>query len=338
MSEFDPDPIVPPEWAPRNALWTAWPSHADLWEGNLAPARREVASMIAALAEGERVRVLASGAEAVASARAALPANVDVLDIPFGDIWLRDTGPIFAVADGAPVALGFRFNGWGGKYQLDGDAHVAAHIATEAGVPFVGLPFVLEGGAIEMDGEGTLLTTRQCLLNPNRNPGWTEREAEETLGAALGVRKVLWLDEGLANDHTDGHIDNLARFVAPGVVVCQSPWNKPGRSDPNAAVLDRIARDLEAMTDAEGRRLQVVRIPGPGLVEGEDGRALPASHMNFLFGVKTVIVPIYSDAADDAMRALAPLFPDRRLIALSSNAILTGGGSFHCITQQEPEM
>jgi agmatine deiminase len=326
------EPFVPPEWAPRRALWTAWPSHADLWLDNLEPARAEVGAMIAALAPGERVRVLAHGAEAVSSARAALPANVDVLDIPFGDIWLRDTGPIFVDTDEGRMALGFRFNGWGGKYVLEGDADVGHAIASAAGVPFIGLPFVLEGGAIEMDGEGTVLTTRQCLLNPNRNGDWSERDAEDALSAALGARKVLWLDEGLAHDHTDGHIDNLARFVAPGVVVCQSPW----KNDPNAGVLDRIARALEGMTDAEGRRLEVVRVPGPGLVPDEDGKAMPASHMNFIIGEKAVVVPIYSDAGDDAVKALAPLFRDRRVVGLSSNAILSGGGSFHCITQQEP--
>jgi agmatine deiminase len=291
---------------------------------------------IEALATGERVRVLAHGPEAVASARAALSPGVEVLDIPFGDIWLRDTGPLFLEADGERMALGFRFNGWGGKYDLEGDADVAGAIATVAGVPFVPLPFVLEGGAIEMDGEGTLLSTRQCLLNPNRNAGWSQAVAEDVLRDALGVRRVLWLEEGLANDHTDGHIDNLARFVAPGVVVCQSPWTYNGRPDPNAAVLDSIARQLEAMTDAEGRKLRVVRIPSPGFIEGDDGQAMPASHMNFIIGERTVVVPIYSDSGDDALRGLAPLFPDRRLIAISANELLSGGGSFHCITQQEP--
>ena len=143
---------------------------------------------------------------------------------------------------------------------------------------------------------------------------------------------MLWLDEGLANDHTDGHIDNLARFVAPGVVVCQAPYKK----DPNAAVLDRIYEALMQMTDAQGRRLRVHRMPSPGLVLGDDDEAIPASHMNFIIGVKTVVVPIYSDSADEAVRALAPLFPGRKVVGLSSNAILTGGGSFHCITQQEP--
>ncbi|KAF0182275.1 MAG: agmatine deiminase [Alphaproteobacteria bacterium] len=320
-----------PEWAPRRALWTAWPSAADLWEGDLEPARDEVAAMVKALAPGERVRVLASGPEAVASAVGRV-GTAKVIEAKFGDIWLRDTGPIFARDKRKAVALGFQFNGWGGKYQLDGDANLAERVAAEARVEFRPNPFVLEGGAIEMDGEGTLLTTRQCLLNPNRNADWDEAKAEAALKEALGVEKVLWLDEGLANDHTDGHIDNLARFVAPGVIVCQAPYKK----DPNAAVLDRIFEALTQMTDAKGRRLRVHRIPSPGLVLGEDDEAIPASHMNFIIGVKTVVVPIYSDSADEAVRALAPLFPGRKVVGLSSNAILTGGGSFHCITQQEP--
>jgi agmatine deiminase len=147
------------------------------------------------------------------------------------------------------------------------------------------------------------------------------------------VTKVLWLDEGLLNDHTDGHIDNLVRFVAPGRVVCQAP---AGREDPNHDVLEEIALSLAAMSDAQGRKLDVVRIPSPGVVEDEDGDAVPASHMNFIIGNATVVVPIYSGTGDDAVNALGSLFPDRKVLGLSSHAILTGGGSFHCITQQEP--
>lgn len=322
---------VPAEWAPRKALWTAWPSAADLWEDDLEPAREEVAAMVRAFALGERVRVLASGPEAAASAVGRV-GTAKVIEAKFGDIWLRDTGPIFAREKKKPVALGFQFNGWGCKYKLDGDADIGARIAEEAGVPYRPHHFVLEGGGIEMDGEGTLLTTRQCLLNANRNADWTEDKAEAALADALGVKKVLWLDEGLANDHTDGHVDNLARFVAPGVVVCQSAYKK----DANAKVLDRIYEQLSEMTDAKGRRLTVHRVPSPGLVLGEDDEPIPASHMNFIIGAKTVVVPIYSDSADEVVRALAAFFPGRKVVGLSSHAILTGGGSFHCITQQEP--
>lgn len=323
----------PPEWAPHKAIWTGWPSAADLWGEDLEPARAEVAAMVHALADGgrgDRVRVLAFGKEAEASARLALGKSAEVAAGAFGDIWFRDTGPLFAGGGGAH---GFRFNGWGGKYQLPHDEEVGARIALMAGAGYKRHDFILEGGAIEMDGEGALLTTRQCLLNPNRNPHWTEAAAEKHLKQALGVEKVLWLDEGLLNDHTDGHIDNLVRFVGPGRVVCQAPW---GKDDPNADVLEEIALSLKAMTDARGRRLEVFRIPSPGAVLDEDGDAVPASHMNFVIGNSVVVVPIYSGSGDDAVNALAPLFPTRRVVGLSSHAILSGGGSFHCITQQEP--
>ncbi|MGE0742149.1 MAG: agmatine deiminase family protein [Hyphomonadaceae bacterium] len=324
---------IPAEWAPHKAIWTAWPSAADLWGADLEPARAEVAAMIHALADGgagDRVRVLAHGREAEATAKLALGKSAEVLAGAFGDIWFRDTGPIFT-ADGR--AIGFKFNGWGGKYQLPHDEEVGARVALLAKAEFKLNDFILEGGAIEMDGEGTLITTRQCLLNPNRNAHWTEAAAEVELKRALGLEKVLWLDEGLENDHTDGHIDNLARFVAPGVVVCQAPF---GRDDPNGDVLEEIALSLAAMKDARGRKLDVVRIPSPGVVTDEDGDAVPASHMNFIIGNSTVVVPIYSGSGDDAVNALAPLFPSRKVVGLSSHAILTGGGSFHCITQQEP--
>lgn len=326
-------PPIPPEWAPHRAIWTAWPSAADLWLENLAPARAEVGAMIRALADGgrgDRLRVLANGPEAVASARAALGEAAEVIDAPFGDIWLRDTGPIF---DGGGGAVAFTFNGWGGKYVLPDDDRVADLVAARAGVRLVRHPFVLEGGAVEMDGRGTLITTRQCLLHPNRNAGWTEAIAEDALARALGARKVIWLGDGLLNDHTDGHVDNVARFVAPGRVVCQAP---SGDDDPNVEALDAIARALGAATDVDGRALEVIRIPSPGLVTDEDGEPIPASHMNFLIGETTVVVPTYSAHGEAAVRALAPLFPDRRVIGLPSTAILTGGGSFHCITQQEP--
>lgn len=321
---------IPPEWAPHKALWTAWPSAADLWGEDLDPARAEVAAMIRALAAGgERVRVLAHGREAEAAAKLALGKSAEVLAGAFGDIWLRDTGPIFT-GDGSAHA--FRFNGWGGKYVLPHDGEVAAQIAAYAGVTLVRHDFVLEGGAIELDGEGTLITTRQCVLNPNRNTGWDEATAEAALKGALGVEKVLWLGDGLMNDHTDGHVDNIARFIGPGRVVCQAPY----KDDANAAVLDEIARTLEGMSDAQGRKLEVIRIPSPGFVPDEDGDAVPASHMNFIIGNGAVVVPIYSDSGDDAVKALAELFPGRTVTGHSSHAILTGGGSFHCITQQEP--
>ncbi len=324
---------IPPDWAARAALWTAWPSDAGLWEDNLAPARAEVAALVRALqAGGERVMVLAAHEEAAASAQAGLGGAGEVLIEPFGDIWLRDTGPIFARAGDEAVALSFRFNGWGGKYVLDHDDRVAAAIARRAGARLIAHDFVLEGGAIELDGEGALLTTRQCLLNPNRNPGWTEAAAESVLRAALGVETILWLDEGLANDHTDGHVDNLARFIAPGIVVCQTPV----ADDPNADVLEEIALTLAAMRDAHGRQLDVRRIPSPGRVLSMEGEVMAASHMNFVIGARVIALPIYNERGAAAAEALGALFPNHGIAALTSNAILTGGGSFHCITREQP--
>ncbi|MBX7249788.1 MAG: agmatine deiminase family protein [Caulobacteraceae bacterium] len=331
--------IVPAEWAPHRAMWLGWPSHADLWAEDLAPAREEVAALARALAGpgGERVRLLAHGADAEQAARALLGdvAGVEIVPGRFGDIWLRDTGPIFAREGGGDVAVGFRFNGWGGKYELPHDDEVAAQIAAGAGVRLAPVDAVMEGGALDHDGFGTVLTTRQCLLNPNRNDGWTEAAAERVLQGALGARKVLWLGDGLKNDHTDGHVDNLARFVAPGVVACPVSW---GKTDPNAAVYDATARALSEMTDARGERLRVVRIPSPGRLVNDDGEVVPASHMNFLIANRAVIVPTYDDIAAGrlAVEAVQAALPDRKAIGLPSRAILTGGGSFHCITQQEP--
>jgi agmatine deiminase len=328
---------VSAEWSPHQAMWLGFPSHEDLWGDDLGPAQAETAALARALAGPgqERVRLLVCGDAAETAARALLDGAVEIVRGQFGDIWLRDTGPIFVARDGAFAAQSFAFNGWGGKYVLDGDAGVAEQIAAAAGAPLASEPFVLEGGAIDHDGLGTVLTTRQCLLNPNRNPGWTEIEAEAALTRSLGARAVLWLGDGLANDHTDGHVDNLARFVAPGVVACPVA---SGRSDPNAAVYDETARLLAGMHDAHGAALTVARVASPGLIEGENGEAAPASHMNFIIANGAVIAPTYEARASSlALDTLRSLFPERAVIGLPSRALLTGGGSFHCISREEPE-
>ncbi|MDP3855013.1 agmatine deiminase family protein [Phenylobacterium sp.] len=331
--------LVPAEWAPHRAMWLGFPSHADLWEEDLPAAQAEVAALARALAGpgGERVRLLTGSNAGEAEARRLLGdvAEIEIVPGRFGDIWLRDTGPIFARGSDGDSARGFRFNGWGGSYELEHDDEVAGQIAAASGVPLTEHDFILEGGAVDHDGAGTVLTTGQCVLNPNRNPGWTEAAAEAAFAQALGARKVLWLGEGLANDHTDGHVDNLARFVAPGVVVCPVAF---GRGDVNVEAYDDAARRLAAMTDADGRPLKVVRIPSPGWIESHEGGAAPASHMNFIIANGAVIMPTYGEgrATDFALEALKSVFPDRQVVGLPSGAILTGGGSFHCITQQEP--
>lgn len=328
---------VPAEWDRHKAMWVGFPSHAELWQDDLSVAQTEVADLARALAGpgAEHVKLLVCGDEAEQTARMMLGdvAGIEIISGRFGDIWLRDTGPIFVKANGEDAAAGFQFNGWGGKYVYPDDDTVAGQLAEHAAVPLVRNPFILEGGALDHDGEGTIVTTRQCLLNPNRNTGWSEADAETALGQALGAKKVLWLGDGLVNDHTDGHVDNLARFISPGVIACPVAV---GRDDPNARAYDAAAAALGAMTDARGERLTVMRIPSPGRIE-VDKTIIPASHMNFLIANKAIIVPQYGGSAGQlAVMALEALFPGRTIVPLASNAILTGGGSFHCISQQEP--
>lgn len=328
-------------------MWIGWPSAADLWLDNLDPARAEVAALIEAIAfpEGERVELLARGEEARSAAEAMRqrlpdPERLRIHEAPIGDIWLRDTGPIFALSEtGEPVASAFRFNGWGGKYELPEDDRIADIIAGLANVRLRRFDdFVGEGGALEVDGEGTVITTRQCLLNPNRNPGLSEADIEGILKAAIGAEKVIWLDEGLFGDHTDGHVDNLARFVAPGKVVCMRPC---GDNDPNREVLDVILRRLAQETDAAGRRLEVIEIPSPGLCL-IDGEPVPASHMNFYIANNALVMPTYERlsgdpaSGDEALAILESAVDRRHFHAIGSSHLLTGGGSFHCISQQQP--
>jgi len=328
---------VPAEWAPQKAIWTAWPADANEWNGDLEAPRRDVAALVRELARANTVRMLVNGPEAMASAQAALGTTAELVPARYGDIWLRDTGPVFARGADGNVALRFETNSWGGKYDLPDDATVGDEIARAAEMPVRRFDFVLEGGAVDHDGEGTILTTRQTLLNPNRN-GWTKEQAEAALARAFDARKVIWIDEGLKNDHTDGHIDNIARFIAPGRVACQAPT---GTDDPNAETLEAIARTLKSATDAAGRKLEVVRVPGVGLYRNTVGDIAPASHMNFVIANEIVVVPVYGTPTQEAaLEGLQAVFTDRKVIGVSSKGLLgfgeAGGGSFHCITQQEP--
>lgn len=328
MSKTTQPACIPAEWSPHAAIWTAWPSHEDLWLDDLPGARAEVAAMVHALASGDRIKILACGDEAIASAAMELGDSAEIIPADFGDIWLRDTGPIFARTDNGTVALRFRTNGWGGKYDLPNDDTVGDAVAATAGTSVQRFDFVLEGGALEHNGAGTVLTTRQCVLNPNRNPGWTQARAEQQLKDALHAERILWLDDGLLNDHTDGHIDNLARFVAADAVVCPTA---SGADDPNAELYAVVADALRNMG------LTVHGVPSPGRVCNADGEVVPASHMNFIIGNQTVLVPTYDDVLGEAaVAALEPLFPGRAVVGLPSTHLLTGGGSFHCITQQQP--
>jgi agmatine deiminase len=323
----------PAEWAPHSHVWTAWPSDPDMWLHDLEPARAELAAFIRAIDDegrGEAIELLAATEEAVASAqRATEGTRTRVRLARFGDIWLRDTGPIFTVGDGRMTGMDFGFNGWGGKYEMDGDNELATVIARLADVPIRRASWVLEGGAVDVDGTGLAVLTEQCVLNPNRNTGFTRAEVETRLGDDLGIDNVLWLGDGMLNDHTDGHVDNLARFVGEGVLALPEP---AGEDDPNAAVF----RDARARAIAFG--VEVVPVPSVGRFE-LDGEIVPASYMNFYIANNAVIVPTYGAPNDDAaVRTIGGYFPGRRAIGLRANHILTGGGSFHCITQQQPAL
>jgi agmatine deiminase len=318
-----------PEWAPHEAVWIGFPSDPELWLADLKAAEREVAAFAAAVhagGKGEEVWLVAAHEDAAAVARDLAPFAKVIVE-PFGDIWLRDTGPIVLGSGKQRRAAGFGFNGWGGKYELDGDQDIGERLAAAAGLPFSNAHWVLEGGAIDQDGSGTVLTTEQCLLNPNRNPGLEREEIEQRLGRDLGFERVVWLGSGLLNDHTDGHIDNIARFVAPGRVAIPTPAN----DDPNEAVFRDAAKRVRAA------KLDLVNLPSPGLIESDEGDISPASYMNFYIGNAAVVVPQYGVANDRAaVTVVQALFPDRQAIGLRADHVLTGGGSFHCISQQIP--
>jgi len=333
---------MPAEWEAHQGCWLAWPCAEDLWNEDLGAAQRSIAALCRAIASApphelpEIPNLLVPNPHCETEARRALqgvPARFHRAD--YGDIWLRDTGPLFVRRDdGKLAAATFRFNGWGGKYLLPGDDSVARAVSHLSRIPPVYHDWVLEGGSVEVDGQGTCLTTRQCLLNPNRNPGLDEKSIERRLGEALGVARVLWLDEGLLNDHTDGHVDTVARFVGPARVVCMEARSS---DDPNRRTLEAIAQALERFKDARRSPLEVIRIPSPGSVIGRAGELMPASYVNFYIANHAVAVPVYGTAFDEeAVLRIAALFPGRRTLGIDAKALLEGGGAFHCVTQQQP--
>ena len=326
---------LPPEWAPQSAVWVGWPHLRGEWGAAFEAAREEIAAFAQALCVITPVRIACGSREAYGSAWFALEpeiaaGRVTLHTMPAGDIWLRDTGPLIAQHGQSRLALDFRFNGWGGKYVMSGDTMTAGGIASAERIERRAHDFVLEGGAIDLDGAGRVLTTRQCLLNPNRNPGWTQTVAEQHLKHALGVEAVIWLDQGLSHDHTDGHIDNIARFIGPGRVICQTA---SGADDPNAETFAAIQADLCAAG------LDVVSIASPGRIEDQDGRPAPASHLNFLISNGHVFVPVYEEAHSQlALAQIGAALPDHKVIGLPARNILSGGGAFHCMTQQVPSL
>ncbi|MGV6819121.1 MAG: agmatine deiminase family protein [Parvularcula sp.] len=321
---------MPAEWEPHRALWVGWPRLPEEWDGQIDAAREEIAAFVRRASPHTPIRIaVGDEAAAVAAKDHGLPRYAEIIRIPTGDIWLRDTGPVFTLgADGDPMAHLFAFNGWGNKFLMEGDEATAAAIARHEDLVSHHHDIVLEGGAIETDGSGTFLTTRSCLLNANRNDAPETAQVEGWLGRLLGARQTLWLKEGLLGDHTDGHIDNIARFVAPGHIVCQ---HAGGSDDPHK---DRLT-NIEAELRATG--LKVSTLPSPGRVENHHGKVLPASHLNYVITNGLILVPSFdADRADEASTVLQSLFPSHTAAALPARAILSGGGTFHCMTTHVP--
>jgi len=270
------------------------------------------------------------------NARAALD-NVTIFQIPTVDVWMRDYGPTFVIRDSQESALAFNdciFNGWGGKYEsYEEDEQIAKEIASLLQVPVFNHPVVLEGGSIEVNGLGTCLTTEQCLLNKNRNPHMSRREIEEFLKDSLGVDQVIWLGQGIVGDDTDGHIDDIARFVNPATIVCIVEENS---KDTNYSLLQQNLERLQAARDQNDHKLSIVPLPCPGPVYYEGAR-LPASYANFYIANGVVLVPLFDDPCDvKALGILQELFPDRKVVGLPCTAVVAGLGAIHCVTQQEP--
>ncbi len=254
--------------------------------------------------------------------------NIRYVTADYGDCWVRDTAPLLGhTAGGTLGALCFGFNAWGGRYEMAFDEKVSKWLTDRLHAKRFECPVILEGGALETDGQGTFLTTASCALNPNRNPGLTREAFEVALGEAVSLERLVWLDRGLEHDHTDGHIDMIARFAAPNTVFCM----KAAQGAPNAEVLDSIARNLHA------NGLNVLELPAPHGVTAPDGTPLPASYCNFYIANEAVIVPVYEIPEDRAaLQKIADAFPGREVIGLPARDLLRGGGAFHCVIQAQP--
>lgn len=347
---------MPAEFEPHSGCWMAWPQRTDNWRLGAEPAQQAFAAVATAIGVSEPVTMACSDAQ-FEHCRSLLPDSVRVVEISTDDAWLRDTGPSFVIdGKGGRRGVDWHFNAWGG---LDGglyspwdrDDRVARKVLEIEGDGRYRAPLVLEGGSIHVDGEGTVLSTEECLLNPNRNPQLTREQIEAALHDYLGTEKVVWLGAGVCNDETDGHVDNLVSLVRPGVVLLT--WTDD-ESDPQHAISRDALERLEAATDARGRSFEVVRLPSPGplTIAAEEaagvealagtqprraGDRLAASYANFYPGNSRVVFPLLDGRHDDeAAQILRDCFPTREVVGVPAREILLGGGNIHCITQQVP--
>jgi agmatine deiminase len=347
---------MPAEWAPHAGCWMLWPERPDNWREGAQPAQRAFADVAAAISRFEPVSVGVSAAY-FEYARAHLPPPIRVVEISHDDSWMRDVGPTFVTNEkGQRRGVDWRFNAWGGLkgglyFPWDEDDKVAQKVLEIEGCARYRAPLINEGGAIHVDGQGTALVTEQCLLNPNRNPQLSRGEIESHLRDYLGVREIIWLGDGVIEDETGGHIDNLACFVKPGVVALT--WTDES-SDPQYAVSRDALDRLKHARDARGRKIAVLKLPMPGPLEltaveaagvlarestqpRKAGSRLAASYVNFYIANKGIVMPLLDRKTDRSAAAkLRRAFPGRRIVGVPAREILLGGGNIHCITQQVP--
>ncbi|WP_043767049.1 agmatine deiminase family protein [Algiphilus aromaticivorans] len=332
---------LPAEWAPQQAVQLTWPHAGTDFAPHLAAAQKQFLAIAAAIAETTPLIVVApeddDDLEAGLDA-AGVPADRRrLLRLPCNDIWARDHGPITVIDDGRLIHRDFRFNGWGGKYPATADDALTAALHAAGALPGVvdAVPLVLEGGAIESDGQGTILTTERCLLDDARNPGATRADMGAALRRYLGAERVLWLDPGqLEGDDTDGHIDTLARFCDPTTIAYQASEDS---GDPQHAMLQALADELRALRTAEGAPYLLIPLPLPAPMHDADGRRLPAGYANFLISNEQVLVPTYDDPADtEALARLREAFPAHKVHGVDCRTLVTQNGSLHCATMQIP--
>lgn len=351
MSDF----YMPGEWAPHQAVWMIWPHRPDNWRENAAPAQATFAELAAAIAVATPVYLAVPEAE-MTKAKAVMPPQVTLVAIASDDAWARDTGPTVVINDkGERAGISWQFNAWGGEQEglydsWQQDQAMAGAMLGELNIEQRDSAIILEGGAIHVDGEGTLLTTAECLLNQNRNPHLSQADIEQELAQQLGVSHFIWLPQGVYLDETDGHIDNMACFARPGEVVLH--WCDD-ESDPQYARSQAALKVLSEARDAKGRQLKIWKLPQPGplyITEEEAagvkastaqprlaGERMAGSYVNFLITNNRLIYPLLDAKTDAAAHAiLEQIFPELEVVGLAAREILLGGGNIHCVTQQIP--
>lgn len=324
---------MPAEWAPHAGCWMAWPKRAELWREHIEGAREDYARVAQAIAAHEPVTMIADPRDALGARRRCGP-SIKVMSMPIDDSWLRDSAPTFVVnRAGSLAAAAFTFNAWGAKYQPhDQDATLGSRIAELAGLPVYKSKLVVEGGGFLSDGEGTLITAETCVLNANRNPGWSKAEAEAELRAMLGAEKVIWLPGDATDTETDGHVDGYLAYVKPATVLCEVVADP---ADPRYAIMAENRRVLEAETDARGRRFNLLPIAeAPRSAVPEDSCR---SYVNFYIANGAIIAPAYGLPEDEGVAEILRLaYPERSIVPVALKDLFRGGGGIHCITQQEP--